>query len=117
MSCAISYKNVVADIWKLAAGDPAALDYLDLEGSDPVLPSSFRGGCAAQASIAVAALSAAELRHKAGPVNRSVWTCGTQQSSSAVSSTSVSMANLPRLMGTNFLVFTERVTIDSYAST
>lgn len=66
MNIAVSNKSIVADIWRLAAGDPVALDYLDLAGSDPVLPSSFRIGSAAQASIAAAALAAAELRHQAG---------------------------------------------------
>jgi crotonobetainyl-CoA:carnitine CoA-transferase CaiB-like acyl-CoA transferase len=58
--------DIVADLWRLAGADAAALDYLKLSGSDPVLPSSFRVGTAAQASIAVAALAAAELRHCAG---------------------------------------------------
>jgi crotonobetainyl-CoA:carnitine CoA-transferase CaiB-like acyl-CoA transferase len=58
--------DVVAGLWRLAGGERAALDDLDLTGNDPVLPSSFRIGCAAQASIAAAALAAAELRHRAG---------------------------------------------------
>lgn len=38
-----------------------ALGYIDLPGTDPVLPSSFSVGMAAQCSIAAAALAAAEI--------------------------------------------------------
>ena len=58
--------DTVADLWRLAGADPTALNQLSLSGSDPVLPSSFRVGAAAQASIAAAGLAAAELRHRAG---------------------------------------------------
>ncbi len=58
--------EVVAELWRLAGADPAALDQLSLSGGDPVLPSSFRVGTAAQASIAAVGLAAAELRHRAG---------------------------------------------------
>ena len=58
--------DIVADLWQLVGADAAALDDLKLSGVDPVLPSSFRVGTAAQASIAAAALAAAELRHCAG---------------------------------------------------
>ncbi|MDB5369708.1 MAG: acyl-CoA transferase/carnitine dehydratase [Roseomonas sp.] len=58
--------NPTAALWH-AAGLPAgALDWLDLGGSDPVLPSSFAVGGAAQASIAAMALAAAELHHQRG---------------------------------------------------
>jgi CoA-transferase family III len=56
----------------LAGGDAAALDHLKLTGSDPVLPSSFRIGAAAQASIAAAGLAVAELRHSAGSPRQEV---------------------------------------------
>jgi len=58
--------EIVANLWQSATGDAAALDCLKLTGSEPVLPSSFRIGVAAQASIAAAGLAAAELRHGAG---------------------------------------------------
>ena len=64
--------EIVADLWRFAGGDPAALDCLQLTGSDPVLPSSFRIGAAAQASIAAAALAAAELGHRAGAARQEV---------------------------------------------
>ena len=48
-------------IWR-AAGLPAdALQYVALTGADPVLPSSFAVGAAAQTTLAAAALGAAEV--------------------------------------------------------
>jgi hypothetical protein len=72
MTHAGSPTEIVANLWQLAGGDAAALDYLKLAGSDPVLPSSFRIGAAAQASIAAAGLAAAELRHRAGAPRQEV---------------------------------------------
>jgi crotonobetainyl-CoA:carnitine CoA-transferase CaiB-like acyl-CoA transferase len=43
-----------------------ALGYIDLPGSDPVLPSSFSVGMAAQCTIAAAALAAGEIWHLRG---------------------------------------------------
>lgn len=54
--------DAVGALWVGAGGDPAALDGLTLAGAEPALPSSFRIGTAAQASIAAAALAAAEVR-------------------------------------------------------
>ncbi len=53
--------SALRDIWGLAGGDPEALGQVRLTGNDPVLPSSFAVGAAAQASIAAAGLAAAEL--------------------------------------------------------
>jgi hypothetical protein len=58
--------DAAAELWSLAGLDPSALDCLSLTGTDPVLPSSFAVGTAAQASIAAAALAAAEVRHIRG---------------------------------------------------
>jgi crotonobetainyl-CoA:carnitine CoA-transferase CaiB-like acyl-CoA transferase len=58
--------DIMAELWRLAGGDADALDCLSLSGGDPVLPSSFRIGAAAQASIAAVGLAAAELHHRAG---------------------------------------------------
>ena len=53
--------SVAAALWQ-GAGLPAeALGHLDLTGADPVLPSSFAVGTAAQASLAASALAAAAL--------------------------------------------------------
>lgn len=72
MSGAPAAAAIVAELWRLAGADAAALAYLHLSGSDPVLPSSFRIGTAAQASIAAAGLAAAELRHRAGAPRQEV---------------------------------------------
>jgi hypothetical protein len=52
-----SPKQILADLWTLAAGEPAALDAVTLTGEEPQLPSSFRVAAAAQASIAAAGLA------------------------------------------------------------
>jgi crotonobetainyl-CoA:carnitine CoA-transferase CaiB-like acyl-CoA transferase len=58
--------QVLTKLW-LGLGQPAAaLDHVALTGADPVLPSSFAVGCAAQAGIAASALAAAELWHLRG---------------------------------------------------
>ena len=53
--------SALQQLWE-AAGLPAqALEAVSLSGTEPVLPSSFKVGTAAQAAIAAAALAAAEL--------------------------------------------------------
>src|SRR5690606_7317595 len=54
------------DLWQLGDMPPAALDCVRLRGEDPVLPSSFAVGAAAQATIAAAALAACEFGHQRG---------------------------------------------------
>jgi crotonobetainyl-CoA:carnitine CoA-transferase CaiB-like acyl-CoA transferase len=54
-------RDILSDLWTLAGGAPAALDAVTLTGSEPQLPSSFRVGVAAQASIAASGLAAAEI--------------------------------------------------------
>jgi len=58
-----SAKKVLADLWQAAGHDSAALDSVTLSGSEPVLPSSFAIGTAAQATVAASALAAGELWH------------------------------------------------------
>lgn len=53
--------DALATLWRLAGHDAAALSSVKLPGTEPVLPSSFAIGTAAQASIAASALAAAEL--------------------------------------------------------
>jgi hypothetical protein len=72
VSGAIAPAEIVADLWRLASADASALKHLSLSGSDPVLPSAFRIGAAAQASIAAVGLAAAELRHHAGALRQRV---------------------------------------------
>lgn len=59
--------DTLAALWS-AAGMPAeALSHLSLSGEDPVLPSSFAIGTAAQASLGASALAAAALwAHRTG---------------------------------------------------
>jgi crotonobetainyl-CoA:carnitine CoA-transferase CaiB-like acyl-CoA transferase len=54
-------KNVLAGLWRSAGFDAAALRSIQFTGGEPVLPSSFAVGTAAQATIGAAALAAAEI--------------------------------------------------------
>jgi len=54
-------REILADLWTLAGGEPAALDAVTLTGQEPQLPSSFRVAAAAQAGIAATALAAAQI--------------------------------------------------------
>src|SRR4051812_13004093 len=58
--------HALAGLWRLAGLPAEALGFADLTGADPVFPSSFHVGTAAQASIAAAALAACELGHLRG---------------------------------------------------
>ncbi len=49
------------DLWRSAECPGEALEYIDFTGSDPVLPSPFKIGEAAAATIGATALAAAEL--------------------------------------------------------
>jgi len=53
--------DALAALWRGAGVAGAALDRVNLTGAEPVLPSSFAVGTAAQTSIAAASLAAAEL--------------------------------------------------------
>jgi len=59
-------------LWRLASLPRAALSYAHLTGADPVLPSTFHVGTAAQSSIAAAALAACELGHVRGAARQDV---------------------------------------------
>jgi crotonobetainyl-CoA:carnitine CoA-transferase CaiB-like acyl-CoA transferase len=58
---AASPDRILRNLWLAAGGDLEALANVDLVGADPALPSSFRVGTAAQATIAAAGLAAAEV--------------------------------------------------------
>ena len=64
--------EVLASLWQLAGLPRDALAFAHLTGADPVLPSSFAVGCAAQATIAAAALAACELGHARGAPRQQV---------------------------------------------
>ena len=53
--------DALAALWRDAAMPPDALSHLTLTGADPILPSSFAIGTAAQASLGASALAAAAL--------------------------------------------------------
>jgi hypothetical protein len=54
-------REILADLWTSAGGEPAALDTVTLTGDEPQLPSTFRVAAAAQASIAASGLAAAQI--------------------------------------------------------
>jgi hypothetical protein len=54
-------REILGDLWTSVGGDVAALDAVTLTGDEPALPSSFRVGAAAQASIAAAGMAASEI--------------------------------------------------------
>jgi crotonobetainyl-CoA:carnitine CoA-transferase CaiB-like acyl-CoA transferase len=54
-------KQVLGNLWRAAGHPDSALDAVTLTGDEPTLPSSFRVGTAAQATIAAAALAAGEI--------------------------------------------------------
>jgi crotonobetainyl-CoA:carnitine CoA-transferase CaiB-like acyl-CoA transferase len=58
--------TALGSLWTEAGLPAEALNQLRLTGGDPVLPSSFAIGAAAQATIAASALAAAELHHLRG---------------------------------------------------
>ncbi|HVY17442.1 MAG TPA: CoA transferase [Rhodopila sp.] len=64
--------EAIAALWTDAGLPAQALEQLRLTGADPVLPSSFAVGTAAQASIAASALAAAELHHLRGGPRQTV---------------------------------------------
>ena len=64
--------RVLADLWQLSGLDPSALSHAALNGQDPVMPSSFAVGTAAQTSIAAAALAACELGYLRGQTRQTV---------------------------------------------
>src|SRR3954453_9427236 len=58
-----SQKDVLADLWRAAGQPAAALEAVAFTGAEPVLPSPFAIGPAAQATAAASALAANELWH------------------------------------------------------
>ena len=64
--------EALAAVWRLGQMPPEALGHAILSGADPVLPSSFAVGTAAQVPIAAAALAACELGHARGQVRQEV---------------------------------------------
>ena len=65
-------RNVLQALWQAAGMPDEALAQVSLTGADPVLPSSFAVGQAAQTSMAAAALAAAEIWHLRGGASAQV---------------------------------------------
>jgi crotonobetainyl-CoA:carnitine CoA-transferase CaiB-like acyl-CoA transferase len=65
---AAASREVLEALWRLAGLRPAAIGPVSLSSEEPALPSSFRIGTAAQATVAaVAAAAAAVHRRRGGP--------------------------------------------------
>lgn len=64
--------QALADLWTLGQMPLPALVQAQLTGADPVLPSSFAVGTAAQSTIAAAALAACEVGHERGQPRQTV---------------------------------------------
>ena len=58
---ALDPADVLIELWRDAGLDDDVLDDVVFTGTEPVLPSSFAVGTAAQATIGAAGLAAAEL--------------------------------------------------------
>lgn len=69
---AMDAMEVLGGIWRQAGLPPDALSFARLSGAEPVLPSSFAVGIAAQSTIAAAALAACELGHLRGTARQQV---------------------------------------------
>jgi crotonobetainyl-CoA:carnitine CoA-transferase CaiB-like acyl-CoA transferase len=67
-----SSSAILANLWRLAGLDAAALDTVQLTGGEPVLPSTFRVDAAAQSTIAASALAAAEVMRLRSGVRQQV---------------------------------------------
>jgi crotonobetainyl-CoA:carnitine CoA-transferase CaiB-like acyl-CoA transferase len=65
-------REALAGLWQLGGLPAQALGFATLAGADPVLPSSFAVGTAAQATIAAAALAACEVGHVRGAARQAV---------------------------------------------
>lgn len=68
----MSATDTLTTLWKLANLPTGTLQHANLTGADPVLPSSFAVGTAAQTSVAAAALAAIELGHVRGQPHQQV---------------------------------------------
>lgn len=68
----MSPRDALQNIWATGNMPNEALPHADLTGADPVLPSSFAVGTAAQSAVAAAALAACELGHVRGQSRQNV---------------------------------------------
>lgn len=75
-------RDALQSLWRGLNMPDEAMDVIELTGAEPVFPSSFAVGTAAQASMAAAALAAAEIWHLRGGTRQRVsvkyhflWLC------------------------------------------
>jgi crotonobetainyl-CoA:carnitine CoA-transferase CaiB-like acyl-CoA transferase len=68
----VTPRAALRELWQLARLSEEALRHAQLTGADPVFPSSFAVGTAAQVTIAAAALAACELGHLRGAPRQGV---------------------------------------------
>ena len=64
--------DTLRNIWRIAGLPDDALSFIDLTGREPVFPSTFAVGTAAQATIGAAALAACELGAQRGAARQRV---------------------------------------------
>ncbi|MDB6141876.1 MAG: fldA 1 [Pseudomonas sp.] len=64
--------DLLNTLWQIGGLPTEALEFAQLTGGDPVFPSSFAVGAAAQSSIAAAALAASELGYVRGSARQQV---------------------------------------------
>lgn len=65
-------RDALQSLWRGLNMPDESMDYIDLSGGEPVFPSSFAVGTAAQASMGAAALAAAEIWHLRGGTRQRV---------------------------------------------
>ncbi|OZI49693.1 CoA transferase [Bordetella genomosp. 4] len=65
-------RDALQSLWRGLNMPDEAMDVIELTGAEPVFPSSFAVGTAAQASMAAAALAAAEIWHLRGGTRQRV---------------------------------------------
>ena len=65
-------RDALQSLWRALDMPDEAMDHIELSGAEPVFPSSFAVGTAAQVSMAAAALAAAELWHLRGGARQRV---------------------------------------------
>ena len=74
--------EALADLWSIVGGAHSSLTRVTLTGEEPALPSSFKIGTTAQATIAAAALMASEIwRQRTDRDRRWQLACATLQRS------------------------------------
>jgi crotonobetainyl-CoA:carnitine CoA-transferase CaiB-like acyl-CoA transferase len=72
MTNLVDSSRALANLWALGGLPHSALAHAQVPGADPILPSSFAVGVAAQVPIAAAALAACELGHLRGQPRQDV---------------------------------------------